>query len=164
MEEPFYLVPTFWVAVSFVVFMALAFKPLGRAFAKLLDARSVEIASELAEAHRLREEAQAALDLYRKKQQESLKEAEAILTQAQRNVAQMAAQAETELKAVLAKRTKLAEDRIAQSETKALQDVQNHVVDIAIAAARTLISEHLNRSGGKELIQQAAAELERKLH
>lgn len=164
MTEAFYLSPTFWVALSFGVFVLLALRPVGRFLAKALDARSARIASELAQARRLREEAQAVLDVYRKKQQESLKEAEAMLQRAQQDAAQMAAQTEAEMKAAFDKRMKLATDRIAQSEAKVLQEVREHVVDIAIAAARTLIREHLGRSGGKELIQQAASELERKLH
>jgi F-type H+-transporting ATPase subunit b len=163
-EEAFYLDPRFWVAVSFCVFVLLAFRPVGKILAQTLDTRSAQIAADLAEARRLREEAQATLDLYRRKQQESLKEAEAMLAQTKRDTESMAAQAEAELKTALDKRMKLASDRIAQSETKALQEVQEHVVDIAIAAARSLIREHLERSGGKELIRQAAAELERKLH
>jgi len=163
-EEAFYLDPKFWVALSIVVFFLLAMRPIGRLLAKALDARSAQIAADLAEARRLREEAQAMLDLYKKKQQESLKEAESLLAQAKVDAAQMAEHAEAELKSALDKRMKLASERIAQSEAKALQDVQNHVVDIAIAAARTLIREHLERSGGKDLIRQAAQELERKLH
>jgi len=164
MEEPFYLVPTFWVAVSFFVFVGMAAKPLGKAFANMLDTRSAQIASELEQAKRLREEAQAVYEHYRTKQAESLKEAEAMLARAKEDAAQMATHAEAELKSMLDKRMKLANERIAQSETKALENVQNHVVDIAIAAARSLISEHLERGGSKELTLQAAAELERKLH
>jgi len=164
MEGPVYLDPHFWVAVSFAVFVLLVFKPLGRAFTKVLDERSAQIAADLAEARRLREEAEATLQVYRKKQQESLHEAEALLAKARQDAATMAAQAEAELKAALDKRIKLAGDRIAQAEATALRDVQNHVVDLAIAAARSLIQEHLGRSGEKELIRQAAAELERKLH
>jgi F-type H+-transporting ATPase subunit b len=164
MEEAFYLDPRFWVAVAFAVFVLLAFKPLGRALTRMLDARSAQIASELAEARRLREEAQATLQMYRQKQQESLQEAENLLARAKEDAARMGLEAEAELKTAMDKRMKLATDRIAQSEAKALQDVQNHVVDIAIAAARTLIQEHLGRSGGKDLIKQAANELERKLH
>jgi len=163
-EEAFYLTPTFWVAVSFGVFVLLIFRPIGRFLGKTLDARSAQIASDLAEARRLREEALAMLDMYRKKQQESLKEAEELLAHAKQDAERMAELAESELKSMLDKRMKLASERIAQSETRALQDVREHVVDIAIAAARTLIREHLERSGGKELIRQAATELERKLH
>lgn len=164
MEEAFYQDPKFWTAAAFFLFVALASKPIGRALAKMLDTRSAQIASELAEAKKLREEAQATLNLYRQKQQESLKEAENLLTKAKEDAIRMSAQAEVELKAAMDKRMKLAADRIAQSEAKALADVQNNVVDMAIAAARSLIQKHLEREGGKELIKQAASELERKLH
>jgi F-type H+-transporting ATPase subunit b len=164
MEEPLYLDPHFWVAVSFVMFVVLAAKPVGKALAKMLDTRSAQISADLAEARRLRDEAQATLQLYRKKQEDSLKETQELLARTKQDAARMAEQAEAELKAALDKRLKLAADRIAQSETRALQEVQNHVVDIAIAAARTLIQEHLDKTGGKDLIKQAAGELERKLH
>ena len=165
MKKRFYLDPHFWVSLSFGIFVLLTWRPVARVITKTLDTRSAQIAQELAEARRLREEAQATLQLFLKKQAESLKETEEMLARAKLDAARMAEQAEAELKSALDKRMKLASDRIAQAETKALQDVQNHVVDIAIAAARTLIQEHLGRSGGKELIkQQAASELERKLH
>jgi len=165
MEEALYLTPQFWVSVSFAVFLLMVFRPVGRFLAKSLDTRSAQIAEELALAQRLREEAHATLAVYQKKQDESLQEAKLILAQTQEDAAHIAEQAEIDLKAALEKRMKLVMEKIAQAEVKALQDVQNHVVDIAIAAARTLIQEHLLRGGGnEELIKQAAQELERKLH
>jgi F-type H+-transporting ATPase subunit b len=163
-ETAFYLEPEFWVTVSFVMFVLLAFRPVAEMIAKTLDSRSALIGEELSQARKLREEAQETLKAYQKKQQESLEEAALMLKQTQEDAKRMAAQAETELKSALEKRMKLATDKIAQAETKALQDVQNHVVDIAIAAARTIIAEHLSRGGNEELIKQAALELERKLH
>jgi F-type H+-transporting ATPase subunit b len=163
-EEAFYAEPVFWVAVSFAIFALLVCRPLLRFIAKALDSRSAQIAGELAEARRLREEAEATLAVYQKKQQESLAEAKAMLAKTEEDAARMASAAEVELRAVLDKRIKLSMEKIAQAETKALQDVQNHVVDIAIAAARALIQEHLTRGGNEDIIKQAAVELERKLH
>ncbi len=93
-QEVFYLSPEFWVAVSFVAFVALVSKPLAGAIAKALDARSAQIAGELAEAHRLREEAQALLLAYQKKQRESLAEAEAMLAQTREDAKRMGELAE----------------------------------------------------------------------
>lgn len=163
-EEAFYLTPTFWVACSFLVFMIAIFRPVGRYIGNALDNRSALIAQELNEARRLREEAELLLASYQKKQQEALAEAQAILSQTQKDADAMGAQAELDLKAALDKRMKLAVEKINQAEHKALQDVQDHVVDIAIAAARTLIAEHLTRGGNEEIIKQAASDLERKLH
>lgn len=163
-EEAFYLAPTFWVALSFVVFVALAIRPVSRFAARSLDARSAQIAAELTQAHRLRQEAETLLATYQKKQNEALKEAELILVETRNDAKRLAEQAELELKAALDKRIKLATDKITQAESKAIQEVQAHVVDIAIAAARTLIHEYLLRTGNEELIRQATTELERKLH
>jgi len=158
------LSPEFWVAVAFAGFLLLAARPISRMFCKMLDARSAQIASELAEARRLREEAQDVLAACQKRQRESLQEAEAILSGAKKEAEIMVAQAETQLKTALEKRKKLAIDKIAQAESKALQEVQNHVVDIAVSVARTIIIGHLARTGDEETVKQAAAELERKLH
>lgn len=163
-EQAFYLDPEFWVLLSFLGFFILAGRPVSRMFAKALDSRSAQIAAELSEARRLREEAQATLVAYQKKQQESLKEAEEILAQTRAESELIARQSEIEVRQAIEKRMKMAVEKIAQAESKALQDVQGHVVDIAVSVARTIITEHLIRTGNGEIVKQAAIELERKLH
>ena len=106
----------------------------------------------------------ALYDCYKERQEKSLHEAEEILNSTKVNAQKMAEQAESDLKITLEKRMKLATDKIAQAEAKALQDVQNHVVDVAVAAARTIINEHLIRTGNGDIVQQAAAELSKRLH
>lgn len=153
-----------WVTVSFLTLIAFSARPLFKAMAKGLDKRSEQIAQELAEARRLREEAQEALQAYQKKQAEAAKEAEQMLASAAAEAERMVQQSEVDLNKMLEKRMKLAMDKIAQAESKALQDVQSHVVDIAVSVARTIISDHLARAGNTDIVKQAAAELERKLH
>ena len=70
---------TFWVALAFVMFIAVVYKPVSRKMAAALDARAEKIKQELDEAVRLREEAQALLAGYERRQNEALKEAEDIL-------------------------------------------------------------------------------------
>jgi len=161
---PIYLDPEFWIAVTFCCTLFLLFKPVSKALAKMLDSRSAQIAAELAEAKKLRAEAEEILAAYKARQEKSLHEAEEILNSTKINAARMAEQAETDLKTALEKRMKLATDKIAQAEAKALQDVQAHVVDVAVAAARTIINDHLIRTGNGDIVQQAAAELSRRLH
>ncbi len=54
--------PTFWVAVSFVLFLAIAGKTIMKGLTKLLDDRTALIARTLGEAEKLRNEAQKARD------------------------------------------------------------------------------------------------------
>jgi F-type H+-transporting ATPase subunit b len=156
--------PRLWVAVSFVIFVALAYKKLATFTCRSLDDRSARIRHELDEARRLREEAEAVLAQYKQKQAEILKEAEDMLANARKDADAMRAYAEKELGAQLDNRTKQAMDRIAQEEAQAVSDVRNHVVDIALAAARALVIDQVSKLPQDELVKLAVSDIERKLH
>ena len=158
--------PKFWVAVSFVIFIVVMWKPFGvfAMIAKALDSRSEKIKAELDAAVALRLEAQATLQAYLQKQTEVLKEAEEILAKTKSDAEIMARAAREELKSSLEKRTRMAMEHIAQAEGKAVKDVQNHMVDIAMVASRAIIKEYAQRTGGEELVKLASAEIERKMH
>ena len=55
-----------WVAISFVVFVALVWKKAGAALAAMFDSRADEIRSTLEEARTLRDQAQSELKKYQK--------------------------------------------------------------------------------------------------
>jgi F-type H+-transporting ATPase subunit b len=156
--------PRLWVATAFVLFILLSYKKIGGAIARALDQRAAKIKSELDEAHRLREEASQLLEQYKRKQAEYLKEAEALLKNAQRDADALRAHAEQELKFALEARTKHAMDRIAQEEDKAITDVRNHIVDISLASARAIIAEHMATMSQDELVKLALSDIERKVH
>lgn len=162
--EAFYQNPTFWVAVSFAVFVLLAFKPVAKVLVKALDGRSNQIAAELAEARRLREEAQEALAAYQKKQRESLQEAENMLATTRADAARIADKAEADLKLALEKRMRLAMEKIAQAESKAIADVQGYVADISLLASQKLIAQYLEQGGNDELIRKAAQDIAKKIN
>ncbi len=70
----------FWVAVSFILFFCLLlYFGLHKKVGTALDARAAAIAKEIDEAKALREEAEAVLQDYRKKQGEAAEEAQAII-------------------------------------------------------------------------------------
>lgn len=157
--------PVFWVAASFVGFLAIAvYFKLPSMFIRMLDERSAKIKAELDTARSLREEAEQVLASYKQKQAEYLKEAEAMLHKARTDADMLRASAEKELKTMLDTRMKNALERIAQEEGKAIADVRNHVVDIALAAARAVIIDHASSGSQDELLKLALADIERKVH
>lgn len=163
-HELFYQEPVFWVAIAFCIFMALALRPLCRAVAKALDARSADIASELKEARRLREEAQEVLASYQKKQREALQEAESILASTRADTVRLMEKAEQDLKLSLDKRMALANARIAQAEANAMAQVQAYVAEIALEAAGKIVADHMKEGGSDALIARAVADIGKKLH
>jgi F-type H+-transporting ATPase subunit b len=147
--------PEFWVLVAAIIFLAVIWKPAGRAIGGALDARAIRIAAELDEARRLREEAEQLLAEYQKKQREAEGEAQAIVAHAKEEAERVAAQAARDLEQTLARRSQLAEERIAQAEAKAIQEIRGAAVDVAIAAAREVISAEMDATRGAALVDAA---------
>jgi F-type H+-transporting ATPase subunit b len=156
--------PETWVAIAFIIFVVLAGKPLVRMVGKTLDARAARIKAELDEARALRDEAQKLLADYQKKQQEAMRDAEAIVRQARGEAERLKTEAAANLDAAFARREKMAMDKIAQAEAQAVADVRNHAIDVAVAAAEQLLKSKTDAQRGELLIDSAIGELERKLN
>jgi F-type H+-transporting ATPase subunit b len=155
--------PEFWVLLAVVVFVIGVWKPARRAILSGLDARAVRIRDELETARKLREEAQQALAAYQKQQSQGVAEAEAILAHAKTEAERVAAQAARNLEETLERRQRLAKERIAQEEAKALSEIRAITVDVAISAARQVIVAELDEQRGAALIDAAIVALPQQL-
>ena len=152
----------FWVAVSFVGFIALlVYYNVPGLISKALDERADAIRQELDEARRLREEAQQLLADYQRKSREAEDEANAIIAQAKREAEALAAETRNSLKEGLERRTKLAEEKIARAEAQALNEVRAAAVDSAIAAAERIIKRKVTPEVNARLIDQSVGEVKR---
>jgi F-type H+-transporting ATPase subunit b len=155
--------PEVWVLIAVVVFVVGVWKPARRWITEALDARAVRIRDELDAARRLREEAQQLLDANRQREAEAAAEAEAILTHARTEAERIAAQAARDLEQTLQRRQRLAEERIAQEQAKALAEIRAVAVDVAISAARQVITAELDQTRGAALIDAAIHALPQQL-
>jgi F-type H+-transporting ATPase subunit b len=149
----------FWVLIAFVIFVAVVWKPMGRALSGMIDARANRISAELDEARRLRDEAEALLAEYQQKQREAAGDAEAIVTHAREQAELIAQQSARDLQQALERRTRLAEERIAQAEAKAVDEIRGAAVDVAIAAARDVITDGLDENRRAALVDAAITAL-----
>lgn len=156
--------PTFWVLVSFVIFVALLGKTLWTMITKALDERAETIKSELDEAEKLREEAQDLLAKYQRLQRDAVKEAENIVERARTEAEQYAEQAKANLDTALARREKLAVERIEHAEKAATDDVRRIAAEVAVEATRNLLAEEMKGERADKLIDGAIEDLPNKLH
>ncbi len=155
----------FWVAVAFLIFVGvLAYFRIHELLLKAIDERRNRIKAELDEARRLKEEAQALLERYRRKEQEAEREAEAILANAKLEAERLAAEAKAKLEEFVARRTKMAESKIAQAEAQALADVRSAAADAAVAAAEAILSRTVTGKLADDLIVKGIEDLRRKLN
>lgn len=161
---PFYLTPEFWVAAAFVLVVGLAARPIFRAIAAGLDTRGAKIRSQLEEARKLREDAQALLAEYQRKQRDALQEAEGIIAHAKAEAERLRGEAKGDLEHQIERRQQQALDRIAQAEAQAVAEVRVMSVNLAMAAASQLIADKLPADRANVLVDNAIAELGAKLH
>ena len=86
-----FLDPEFWVAIVHSSRSSwLAYKPVMRSGrARSLDGRAAKIRAQIEEARKLREEAQALLSEYQRKQRDAMAEAEKIISQARTEAARL---------------------------------------------------------------------------
>ena len=155
---------TFLVALAFVGFVALVlyFGVFGRITAAL-DARADAIRTELEEARKLREEAQALLAQYQRKRRDAEEEAQEIVSQARHEAERLAADTQKKLAEQVARRTAMAEQKIARAEAQATKDVRDAATEIAIAAAARVIADTADAARQDALIDQSLDEVRQRL-
>lgn len=157
--------PETWVAIGFVCFLGLL-AYLG-AHSKLIDAldrRQARIKGELDEARRLREEAQALLAEFERKGKAAESEAAAIIESAKAEAERLAVEAKTRMEEFVARRTKMAETKIAQAEADALADVRSAAADAAAAAAEKILSTAAKGKVAEELLARGIEDLRQKFN
>jgi len=155
----------FWVAVAFVLFIGvLAYFQVHKLIVKGIDDRRDRIKAELNEARRLKEEAQALLAQYREKQRAAEQEAAAIVAGAKAEAERLALEAKAKMEDFVARRTKMAESKIAQAEAQALADVRSAAAEAAVAAAETILTRTVKGKVADELITKGIDDVKRKLN
>ncbi len=155
----------FWVGVAFFVFVAfLGYVGAHRMILAALDQRRVKIKSELDEARRLREEAEKLLAEYRRRQQEAESEAQTIIRSAQAEAERIAEEAHARMAELIARRTAIAQTKIAQAEAQALADVRAAAADAAVAAAEKILRQTAKGKVADDLIAKGIEDVKAKLH
>jgi F-type H+-transporting ATPase subunit b len=154
-----------WVALGFLCFLGLlAYLGAHRKVIAALDQRQARIKSELDQARRLREEAQALLGEFEHKAREAEAEAEAIIASAKAEAERLAAEAKTKAEDFVARRTKMAETRIAQAEAQAVADVRSAAADAAVAAAEKILSTAAKGKVAEDLLARGIADIKQKFN
>jgi len=157
--------PETWVAIAFVIFVGgMLYLGVHRTLASALDKRAERIKAELDEARRLKEEALALVESYRRKKQEAEKEAEDIVASAKSEAERLEAEAKTRVEDFVARRTKMAETKIAQAEAQAMSEVRAAAVDAAVAAAESILAESAKGKVAADLLAKGIQDVRTKLN
>lgn len=163
-EVPFYLDTHFFVALAFIAVVLILVKVGYDKFCAMLDARGEGIRERLESARRIREEAQALLAEYQRKQRDAMQESQDIVARAKNEAEKLKAQAATDLDDRIKAAERQAMDRIAVAEEQAKREVQHVAVDVAVAAATKAMEDKLSAQKANALVNAAIKELPQKFH
>ena len=155
---------SFYALVALVIFLAIVvYFGIPRIIGKMLDMQIQKIADDLAEAKKLREEAAALLVEYEQKRVAAEGEAAGIIAAAQEEATRLTAEAQTALAELVARRSRAVEDKIAQAEAQAVAEVRARSADVAIEAARLVLTDEMNRKGG-QVVDRAIGDVANRLN
>jgi len=157
--------PETWVALAFVVFViGLGYIGVHRIVGKSLDERSARIKAELDEARKLKDEAAQLLADYQRKRQEAEGEAQQIIAGAKAEAERLATEAKAKIEEFVARRTKMAETKIAQAEAQATADVRSAAAEAAVAAAEKILTQETKGNLASALVAKGIEDVRKKLN
>ncbi|MDQ0391642.1 F0F1 ATP synthase subunit B family protein [Labrys monachus] len=156
--------PEFYILLAVVIFLLVIWKVGGFAqIGKALDARGNAVRMELDQARSLREEAQRLLTDYQRRQKEAEAEAASMIETARIDAERFKAEQIAKIEDFVARRTKLADQKIAQAEATAIAEVRAAAADAAVKAASSILSDQ-PASSAANLMSAALNEVRAKLN
>jgi F-type H+-transporting ATPase subunit b len=152
-----------FVAVGFTLFLfVLLWAGAHKKLAGAIDARIDRIKAELAEAERLRAEAEALLASFEQKRAEAEAEAAAIVERAKAEADALAKDARQRLDDFVARGAKQVEQKIAQAEAQASAEVRAAAADAAVKIAESVLSK--GRIGTVDFVSAGIAQVKSLAH
>ena len=138
---------TFWVAVSFFIFIGVLiyFKIPGKIISVLNDSINT-IKTEIDDAEKLKEESKNILSEYEKKISSAKIEIKVMLDTAADEAERHVLNTNNDFHNQMENRKKNTEDRIKQMKNQALKDIKNASVKIAINSVESLLKNSLDKN------------------
>ena len=150
--------PQFWVAVSFILFIAAIFNPVRKILTSSLDAQIKDIKNKIDEVENLRNEAQKALDELKERETKVEKEIQNLNLESEKRIAELKDISTSKLTDQIEKRKILAENKIEQLVRDTNNSIKNYISSVAIEATKNILIQNLNKDKKSALIEESITE------
>ena len=138
---------TFWVTVSFFIFLGiLIYFKIPQKVKDTLEQNISNIKNQISEAEKLKEDAKNILIEHEKKISNSKNEVEEMLNKAKEEVEKNVIKTNEEFHNFIENKKKNAEERIRQLKSQAEKDIKNASVKIALESVEKLFKNSLDKS------------------
>ena len=150
--------PQFWVAVSFILFIAAIFNPVRKILTSSLDAQIKDIKNKIDEVENLKNEAQKALDELRERESKVEKEIQNLKLESEKRIAELKDISATKLTDQIEKRKILANNKIEQLVRDTNNSLKNYITSVAIETTRNVLLQNLSKEKKSALIDESITE------
>ena len=150
--------PQFWVAVSFILFIAAIFNPVRKILASSLDAQINDIKNKINEVENLKNEAQKTLDEIKERESKVEKEIQNLKYESEKRIDELKEISTSKLSDQIEKRKILAENKIEQLVRDTNNSLKNYITSVAIAATRNVLLQNLSKEKKSALIDESITE------
>ena len=150
---------TLWVAISFIIFVILVFKPIKNMMLTNLDNKIAELKSQLNESKKLKEVAETLLTEQNKKYKETLIKIKKINEDAIYESKIIKKKVEEDIKNSLLRKEKGFKQLSSQMELKVREDLKNEIITKTIYYTEFKIKKKLNKSHNSKLISESLSKL-----
>ena len=138
---------TFWVTISFFIFLGiLVYFKIPQKVKETLEQNILNIKNQISEAEKLKEDAKNILTENEKKISNSKNEVKDMINKANEETEKNVIRTNKEFHNLMENRKKNAEDRIRQFKSQAVKDIKNASVKIALESVEKLIKNSLDKS------------------
>jgi F-type H+-transporting ATPase subunit b len=138
---------TFWVAVSFFIFIGvLIYFKIPKKIKDTLEENILNIKNQINEAEKLKEEAKNILSEHEKKISNSKSEVKSMINKANENSEKNIIRTNQDFHNLMENRKRNVEERIRQMKNQAIKDIKNISVKIAIESAEKLLKNSVDKS------------------
>ena len=138
---------TFWVTISFFIFIGILFYfKVPQKVIETLELNISKISNQIGEAEKLKEDAKNILIEQEKKISNSKYEVKEMIDKANEEAEKNVIKTNNEFHNLMENRKKNAEERIKQLKNQAMKDIKNASVKIAIESVEKLIKNSLDKS------------------
>ena len=148
----------FWVAVSFILFIAAIFNPVRKILTSSLDAQIKDIKNKIEEIENLKNEAQKALDELKDRETKVEKEIQNLNLESEKRIAELKNMSTSKLTDQIEKRKILAENKIEQLVRDTNNSIKNYISSVAIEATRNILIQNLSKDKKSALIEESITE------
>ena len=154
---------TAWVAVAFLIFIALVWKKASKAITGLLDSRSLLIENELKEAKSLKEEALEELRKSLQSQKNISDEADKIINDAKNAAKKIRDDANVKCLDIIQRREEQAKQKIMALETEAVNNIKKVTGSIIVESSKIFIKSNLDERENNSIITTSSNQIKSSL-